>query len=365
MSDAKTMSSRIGPINARPGSPLYLTVKEAMIEAIKRGDFKPGERLPSTKDLSKELAVSLVTTHRALQELEASGVVDRMQGRGTFVADPDQRPASQCRIGLVLQSDASLSDFYHGRLLDGMNKAARESNAELTIMQYSDRYANQCRGYLLVNPLPRQIEATTNALGRVPAVIVGARSEDVDQPFIDVDNYGLVEQAVMHLHRLGHRRIVFVGGAGELSNSRDRMNGFIQSCEKLGIKGDQHEIVEAASWQLDAKERMKLNEVLSKQGAPTAVIAAGYYLALDVYEAAATLGMEVPDDLSIVGVDDPPSASHLSPPMTTVRQPVVELGHAAVMSVMSCLDASALPKVARVLKCELVIRDSSGAPRRD
>src|SRR4026208_654338 len=72
-------------VSPQPGRPLYLTVRDVVREAIDSGLFSPGEQMPSTKELSEQMEVSLVTTHRALQELVASGVLQRSQGKGTFV----------------------------------------------------------------------------------------------------------------------------------------------------------------------------------------------------------------------------------------------------------------------------------------
>ncbi|NJN35981.1 MAG: GntR family transcriptional regulator, partial [Nitrospiraceae bacterium] len=77
-------ATRLRPVQSQPGSPLYATVKDAMLEAIRNGIYKPGDRLPSTKHLSEQLEVSLVTTHRALQELESRGVLDRTASETTF-----------------------------------------------------------------------------------------------------------------------------------------------------------------------------------------------------------------------------------------------------------------------------------------
>src|SRR5690242_7284638 len=99
------MSSKIlKPVVAQPGRPLYLTVKEHVREAIDAGVFRPGEQMPSTKLLSEKLQVSLVTAHRALQELVGSGVLYRAQGKGTFVHDryfDRTRALTTWRVGVL------------------------------------------------------------------------------------------------------------------------------------------------------------------------------------------------------------------------------------------------------------------------
>src|SRR5437762_562858 len=118
------VAGTLKPVVAQPGQPLYQTVKQMVREAIDSGIFVPGEQMPSTKQLSETLSVSLVTAHRALQELVMAGVLQRTQGKGTFVHDryARDRVISECRLGVVFNQEASLADFYHGQILEGARR---------------------------------------------------------------------------------------------------------------------------------------------------------------------------------------------------------------------------------------------------
>src|SRR5947208_13927800 len=110
---------------AKPGKPLYLAARDAVREAIDEGVFRPGEQVPRTKELSERLSVSLVTAHRALQELVTAGVLQRSQGKGTFVHEKyfDRKcRLSDCRLGLVFDPESSLADFYHSQILEGVRQ---------------------------------------------------------------------------------------------------------------------------------------------------------------------------------------------------------------------------------------------------
>ena len=361
-------ASKLPRVRSRPGALLYVDVRDAIHDAIRGGVFPVGTRLPSTKDLAASLGVSLVTTHRAMQALEARGVIDRVQGRGTFVTERKDRPLR--RLAVVLQPQASLADYYHGDLLDGMNRAARELGADLLIrhaVEPTRRVSSAADGtspekpwggtdaFLLLNPLPAAADAFRVTLADgVPSLLVGAHAEGL--PHVDVDNVDLIRQAVDHLLSLGHRRILYVGGAECLSNSRDRRDAFIGACADAGIDGGRR--LEAKSWRLSEEEKEEAVGRLRSPDPPTAAIGAGYYLTLDVYEAAGAAGLEVPADLSVVGVGDPMSAPHLSPPLTTMRQPLVDLGRAAVERVSSMLDGQDAGSVD--LKAELIVRASTG-----
>ncbi|MCS7034905.1 MAG: GntR family transcriptional regulator [Phycisphaerae bacterium] len=355
------------PISPQPGRPLYLTARDAVREAIDNGVFSPGEQMPSTKELSEQLCISLVTAHRALQELVSNGVLSRSQGRGTFVHEryhERKRTLSNTRLGLIFHAESSLADYYHGQILEGVRQAAHHLAVDLVMLRYGEDIRGECNGYLFVNPRGDEAaELAVVAKPRQPIMAVGARVKNKRVSCIDVDNVDLARQAVAHLSSLGHTQIAFVGGADDLSNSVDRWNGFLEACSERGIKPKEAHIIKGVSWRLDEKERLALIRVLSGPNRPTAVFAAGYYFALDVYGAASTVGLRIPEDFSLVGVDDPPSAAHLSPPMTTLRQPLVQLGHAGVTTLFEQIQSNRNEPVQRTLWAELVIRRSSGPVR--
>ncbi len=311
-------TASLGQVTAQPGRPLYLSVRDAVRTAIDAGLFKTGQRMPSTKELSEQMSVSLVTAHRAMRELVESGVLQRTQGKGTFVHQrysERQSDLTTCRVGLVFHREASLADHYHGQVLEGVRQAANQLGVDMMLLRFGEDVRNECDGYLYVNPLPAELEAIAVGGNNRPNFVVGARPRNKKVCSIDVDNIDIGRQAVMHLASLGHRNIAYVGGADDISNSADRWTGFTQ---------------------------------------------AGYHYALDVYSAAGTLGLRLPDHLSVVGVDDPPSAPHLSPSLTTLRQPLTQLGHAAVSALFAQINRSpGETPAARTLWAELVIRRSS------
>lgn len=354
---------KLEPVTAQPGTPLYVAAQERLLDAIRRGLFAPGQKLPSTQEISKVLRVSLVTSHRALQELESQGAVTRFQGRGTFVTDAKDRNRRRLRLRLLMQPEASLADYYHGQVLEGMTRASREAECELSIVQrrpHAEPGKSDASGYILLNPLAEQVDALREAgVKQTPLFIAGARHDSI--PWLDVDNIDLIEQAVDHSVDLGHRRLAFVGGADELSNSRDRRAGFVAACDRLRIPPEHRRDVTARAWRLDNVERMAVHQLLSSGDRPTVVIAGGYHLALDIYQVANTLGLSIPTDLSVIGVDDPPSAAHLDPTMTTLAQPLIPLGYAAVHRMVQAIrDNEPLPPK-QLLRGELVIRESTGA----
>ncbi|MFT3787040.1 MAG: GntR family transcriptional regulator [Tepidisphaeraceae bacterium] len=366
MSTKPDTKRKIGPVVPEAGRPLYVSVRDTLRSAIDNGTFKPGEQMPSTKELSEQMSVSLVTAHCALQELVASGVLQRSQGKGTFIHERYQfrkDHISQCRVGLVLQRKASMSDFAHAQVLEGIRRESDRLLVDLLILRLGEDVRNECDGFLYINPLPREIEELEKQSRKQGAIVVGARASSRRIGSVDVDNVDLARQAVVHLTELGHRKLMYVGGADQLAYSRDRRSGFMQACLQHKIDPPNQWLFNAAGWRLTEEESERLVRTLKSDSRPTGIFAAGYYMALDVIQAAKQAGLRVPDDVSVVGVDDPPSAGHLCPPLTTLRQPLVQLGQAAVGALVDLIRRDDLQASARTLWAELVVRESTAKPR--
>lgn len=357
-----SVTKELKPVQPQPGKPLYIVVRDRIRDAIDSGTFSAGEQMPSTKELSEQLEVSLVTAHRALQELVNAGVLSRSQGKGTFVHQryaEGQRTVSQCRIGLVLSPEASLSDYACAQIMEGVRQAAFAMDCDLLLLRFAEDVRRECQGYLYLNPGEQELEHM--AARKVPVVVVGGPVEGPQAMALDVDNVQMARQAVAHLAGHGHTQIGFVGLDQELRNSEDRWDGFRQALSERGLTARPQWVVNGRGWRLEERERSELIRMLSGTARPTAVFAAGYYAALDVYAAAHMVGLRIGTDVSVVGVDDPPSAALLSPPLTTMRQPLVQLGHAAVTAAVERVrHDGALPTSNKVLRAELVIRESSG-----
>lgn len=401
--------SEFKPVAPEPGRPLFQAVRDAIRSQIDSGQYPPGAQLPSTKVLSKQINVSLVTVHRALHELVASGVLRRGQGRGTFVHESymdrtapapgatSQATLSGLRIGLVFHEECSLADFYHGHVLEGVRRGALTYHADLVILRFGEDFRRECQGFIYVNPMRQQLSsmpwfdgqngqnalngtgvspalaatsgsapsaarARLRAAKRPPVMVVGASFDHDHTHALDCDNADLAEQAVAHLYALGHRRIGYLGGSAEVCNNIDRWRGFQQACASRRLVIDERAVMRVPGWRLNETQRAELARRWANMGdaRPTAVFGAGYYFALDAYSLAAELGLRVPNELSIVGVDDPPSAEHLMPSMTTLAQPLEQMGRLAAKGLVDLLvDQDSYPKLVR-LRADLVVRKSSG-----
>jgi LacI family transcriptional regulator len=145
-----------------------------------------------------------------------------------------------------------------------------------------------------------------------------------------------------------------------VGTSRQRLAGYRDALVGAGITLD--ETLVAAGDSLEPRGHEAARELLRLPDPPSAIFASSDAAAFGVLRAAREAGLSVPADLSVVGFDDVPEAAWVSPPLTTVRQPLREIGRAAVRQLLSLLADRSRPATRVVLETELVVRGSTGPP---
>ena len=170
-------------------------------------------------------------------------------------------------------------------------------------------------------------------------------------------------QATEHLLGLGHRRIAYAGGSNAHAAAQKRLYGFRSAMENAGVPIDPS-LVRHIGFTYDAGLEMG-TELLGHEHPPSAIFAGSDPSAMGVLEAARSRRLRVPEDLSVVGFDDTQVAAWSAPQLTTVRQPLAEMGWVALHTVLSLASNRPLPEHPVQLATTLVVRSSTAPPRRD
>lgn len=212
----------------------------------------------------------------------------------------------------------------------------------------------------LVDPTPGQLETLRAA--RRPFVLMDPMSRaPLYAASVGVANWAGGRSAAEHLLGLGHRRLAAVGGVRSHLYSQARLDGFRSGVEST--PGASVIDVGWADWHREPA-RAVADGILRRPDRPTAVFACSDLMAIGVADAARELGLRVPGDLSVVGFDDLPEAGWATPPLTTIRQPISELGAAAVRMLLRHPSADATTAPREELATALVVRGSTAsAPR--
>lgn len=208
-------------------------------------------------------------------------------------------------------------------------------------------------GAILVTP------TTTRPDSAVPTVAVDPHVGADDPATVTVENVQGAQAATEHLISLGHRRIAHLRGRTDLESASERELGYRNALAASGIPFDPMLVVDGGYRAADSTAGA--NAILDLPDTPTAVFAANDISAIEMIRIATERGLRVPDDLSVVGFDDVLDAALHAPQLTTVRQPLPEMGEAAVRMLLEILGGGS-PEAVR-LPTTLIVRESTAPPR--
>lgn len=230
----------------------------------------------------------------------------------------------------------NLEGGWIGRALGGVEEEAFEAGIELSLsvarpdgawIGRLSRRPTLGAIVVLVDTTPAELHALTNA--RVPVVIIdpGARPPDAVAS-VSATNWDGGRMAAEHLLELGHRRFGIIAGTRTHLNSSARVDGFTTALRSADVTVPR-DWVAHCNWDRDRARTESARLLGQGGGRPTAIFACSDQMGRGVYDAAREVGLCIPTDLSVVGFDDMPESAWETPPMTTVQQPIREMGAAA------------------------------------
>jgi len=193
----------------------------------------------------------------------------------------------------------------------------------------------------------------------IPLIIVARRVADFKENCVCIDNVAASYLATQHLIDLGHRRIAHVCGRPDHPDARDRKQGYLNALTDAGIELNPDLIIEGNFRRQSGVLAVEM--LFSGTNAFSAIFTANDQMAYGVRLGLYRRGIRVPEDVSLVGFDDEPAAAFMIPPLTTVRQPAVELGLEAARIVLARLKGETTSPAR--LKAELVVRESTAIQR--
>lgn len=220
------------------------------------------------------------------------------------------------------------------------------------------RYLSRLSGTLVdgaVLVTPTVVEAGAG----IPVVAIDPHTGPTGLPTVDSDNLAGAVLGTEHLIGLGHRRIGFVGGRADLESSRLREQGFRQAMAAAGVPVDEA-LVRAGDYRKESTWE-PVRDLLQLGDRPTAIFAANDLSAFATLEVARDLGLRVPADLSVIGFDDIPESAQTDPPLTTVHQPIQQMGAAAIGLLTALLDGGEVDEPHVRLPTSLVVRGTTAA----
>lgn len=329
---------------------------------------------PTIHDVAAAAGVSVATVSKAVNgrygisaqtSARVLDVVQRLGYESSLVAS-SMRSRRTGVIGILV------ADFepFSAEILKGVGSALHDSRYDL--LAYSGSRRGETDGWerrslsrlsgTLIDGAIMVTPTVDTASVEIPIVAIDPHTGRADLPTVESDSFGGARQATQHLIELGHRRIGFLAGRPDLRSSTLREAGYRQALADAGI---QHcpALTRVGLYKRETAKAPAAS-LLSMSDPPTAVFAANDVSAIATVQVAAELGLEVPRDLSVVGFDDIPEASQMNPPLTTIRQPIKQMGSTAATMLISLLLGETLSQNHVRLPTGLVRRATTAPPRR-
>lgn len=191
----------------------------------------------------------------------------------------------------------------------------------------------------------------------LPTVLLGRRSGDEGVTYVDADNAGGARSAVAHLLGLGRRSIATITGPSDMYVAQCRLRGYHEALERAGAESDAAWTAEG-DFSADSGHRA-MAELLERAPEIDGVFAASDTMAAGALNALRAAGRRVPEDVAVIGFDDFPLAQHTDPKLTTVRQPLEDIGRTMVRLLLEEMEEPAVAWRHVILRTELVLRDSA------
>ena len=190
---------------------------------------------------------------------------------------------------------------------------------------------------------------------------LGRPENGEDIPCVDVDGARGTDDAVQHFIDLGWRRIACIGLSAELICSGDRLAGYRRALERNGLVYDPVLVANKPTTEEAGHEAMR--RFLTLDEPPDAVLACSDELALGAMSAAQEQGLVVGQDIGVIGFDDIPSAAYCHPSLTTIRQPMYEIGTRLCHMLIQVIKGKEIEERQVILPPTLVVRESCGTRR--
>ena len=359
--------------------PKYQVVYDTLRKEIESGRLAAGARVPSEAELVDRFGASRITVGRAVRDLQARGLVERRVGSGTYVRRRVAEAAAECTFGVLVpdlpdteifeplvQSLIACADARPHAFLWGGGDAAAASRASAAWARTQQYIGRRVDGVFFA-PIEGLAPGDTTNLriaaaldeARIPVILLDRSVHPYPKrgPYdlVGIDNRRAGFAITEHLVAQGAARVAFLGAAQGASTIAARRAGYREAIDTLGADPALLHHVVPSPLDRDAIA------AFMDAHAPDAIVCANDRSAAQVMHTLLALGRRIPADIRLAGVDDVDYAAWLPIPLTTMRQPVREIGEAAMAAMLERREHPERPARDIFVHCPLVVRQSCGA----
>lgn len=332
------------------------------------------KRKVSIEDVAQRARVSITTVSRVINHVPT--VSRKNQARveeaiAILKYKPDVSAQRLARglnnaVGLVMPGYPGIfHSFYAIELIRGIGHACEVLKLDLIFHitnGYNELNTNSVGGVIFADIIEnrKQVEAALES--GIPCMVINNIVNDLNVNYIGIDNIAGGHMATDYLASLGHHRIATITGNLQTQAGVQRLEGFRELMAKKKIEVPPEYILEGDYSRRSA--RIAMEKFLALKNPPTAIFAASDDMALEVIAMALERGLKVPQDISVIGFDDNPSAIFGPVALTTIKQPLFQMAEQSVKYLNAIVSGKKKSSVQTVLNPQLIVRESCAAPKR-
>lgn len=363
-------------------------IYEEIKKDIETHKYGPNDQLPTEVELARTFEVSVITSKRALSELQRDGLIYRKRGKGTFVrprcSTAVEEPTSRTNgigsnmVSIVLPSQGHGFTGYIRGAADFLNKngyylsvhSTEQSLEDLTVYLWGLRTEGmRSIIYYPQNHLQDWEILMSLHFNQCSVITIDQQLPGLPIASVVSDNFSGGQSIVTRLIELGHRRIAYISSTRIKGTStiRDRFFGYCSALQEHGIPVDPNITIfdyVMGSTAIGSTNEKFTKDLLHRMMAlnVTAIVAEHDFLAFELMKAALNSSIKVPEALSIVGFDDLELSAHLPIPLTTVKQSFYDIGRKAAEIALQAIELGTLPEAQKhIIPVSLIERSSTGA----
>ena len=348
----------------------YLAIVEWVKNYIAENNLRPDDRFLTEKELCSIHNVSRQTVRQALTELERENVICRVRGSGTFVKGRPVRKGTTGSVGII---STYFSDYIFPHILTGIEGVLNDAGFPMQLATTHDLVAEETNALksmigcgvqgLIIEPSKSALPNPNMELYReirrsnIPVVFFNAKYPWADFPCAAMNDVTAGRIVTDHLFEYGHTKICGIFVLDDIQGHK-RFQGFMDSFLSHGKKDAEKNVLWYQTSGMNELFTYGKKQLLDRLSGATAVVCYNDLLAVNLLRFCKENRIRVPDDLSVVGIDDSKYSSLCDVPLTTARHPHNALGKAAAEMLLEGISSPGTPLKDMIFEPDLVIRDS-------
>lgn len=355
--------------------PKYKIVIEEIKSWLFEEQFLPHQKLPTETQLMDRFSVSRHTIRRAIGDLEVENYLYRIQGGGIYAADWKEKQTNQTPTKTIAVLTTHIADYIFPNIIVGIEKVLSEHSFSLLLASTHNDPLVERKSLenLLSQPIEGMIVEPTKSShpsqnigiyknmknNNIPCLMINSAYQDSDFPRITMDDFKGGYMATEHLLELGHVEILGIFKTDDQQGVK-RMNGFISAYQQNPSVSSIGQFITFQTNEEKKELPERIRAVLKQANKPTGIFCYNDQVAVQVISIAKELGIDVPNELSIVGYDDSPIASILDVKLTTIRHPQEQMGIDAGRMILKLIESGTSDVAQSILyEPELITRQST------